>query len=90
MKCLSFAAYLLLSVPAQACRPQVYSSLNANVDRVTITGKGAARTYWSGYSVVVPSLQPADIVLIIAQFEITDPWQFNVMVARSIARGPAV
>lgn len=29
-------------------------------------------------------------MLIIAQFEITNPWQFNVMVARSIARGPAV
>jgi hypothetical protein len=81
------ASMLFVRMPAQACPPQVYSSLNGNIDRVTIAGKGAARSYWSGYSIVTPSLQPADVVLIIAQFEITNSWQFNVMVARSIARG---
>lgn len=69
--------------------PEIYTGDVENIQDVIMTGGiGDPYTYWSAYSLTVPNLKPADVVLLIGQYEVTNPWPFAVQVDEVITRGP--
>lgn len=70
----------------------IYRSTVECIQDVIMTGGSnvtgpAPYTFWTAYYLMVPNLQPNDIIDLRGQFEVTNPWNFNVQLDRFIARG---
>lgn len=64
--------------------PTLYQSSTENMEDLILTANSPYK-YWSAYSVIVPNLAPADVININARAEVTNQFDFPVMVGWFIA-----
>lgn len=57
------------------------------IPRLPMTGTIGVYKFFSAYALTIPAVQPSWIVDLRAQYEVTNPWGFPVMIGSYIARG---
>lgn len=81
-----FAFFSFCCIAQATQNVQYYSSTQDQIGVLPVTN-GSTYNYYTAYMVQIPNLVPADIVQCMGQSEETNPYSYNVMIGRAIARG---